>query len=86
MARPKAEDAKILKEAKERFARCQAWESSWRDRAKFDIRFANGDALNGDQWDSAVRQDRAGRPCLTQNQVRQHNLAIVNDKIGRAHV
>ena len=79
MPRAKAGDAEILKEAKPRFERCQAWESAWRDRAKFDIRFANGDSLNHGQWDSAVRNDRGGRPCLTYNQVRAHNLMIIND-------
>jgi len=79
MPRAKAGDAEILKEAKPRFERCQAWESAWRDRAKFDIKFANGDALNKYQWDSSVRADRGGRPCLSYNQVRQHNLQVVND-------
>ena len=79
MPKPKAADEKILREAKARFERCQAWESAWRDRAKFDIKFANGDALNHGQWDSNVRQERGARPCLTYNQVRTHNLHIIND-------
>src|SRR5580765_7666174 len=79
MPRPKAEDTKIIAEAKARFDRCQAWESAWRDRAKFDIKFANGDALNHGQWDSNVRNDRGSRPCLTYNQVRVKNLHIIND-------
>jgi hypothetical protein len=79
MARPKSGDAEILREAKERFERCQAWESEWRDRACFDQRFANGDSQNMWQWDTDVRNDRTGRPCLTQNHVRQHNLQIIND-------
>jgi hypothetical protein len=79
MPRPKAEDTKIIAEAKARFDRCQAWESAWRDRAKFDIKFANGDALNHGQWDSNVRQERGARPCLTYNQTRQHNLQVIND-------
>jgi hypothetical protein len=53
--RPTAGDAAILREAKERFARCVAWESAWRDRALFDTRFANGDPLNAWQWDTNVR-------------------------------
>jgi hypothetical protein len=69
----------IVREAKERFERCQAWESQWRDRAKFDQKFANGDSQNMWQWDANVRSDRGERPCLTQNHVRQHNLQIVND-------
>src|SRR5436190_6560138 len=77
--RAKAGDAEIIKEGKVRFERCQAWESAWRDRARFDIRFANGDALNHGQWDSEVRNDRCGRPCLTYNQTRQHNLQVIND-------
>lgn len=72
-------DAEIVREAKERFERCVTWESQWRDRAKFDQKFANGDALNMWQWDAAVRTDRGDRPCLTQNHVRQHNLQIIND-------
>ena len=73
------DDEEILKEAKERFTRCQAWETAWRERAKFDIRFANGDALNHGQWDGDVKSDRGNRPCLTYNQVRVHNLMVVND-------
>jgi hypothetical protein len=74
-----ADDEKILKEAHSRFERCQTWESAWRDRARFDIRFANGDALNHGQWDGDVRRDRGQRPCLTYNQTRQHNLQVIND-------
>src|SRR3954468_6286577 len=79
MPRPKAGDEAILKEAKARFERCQTWESAWRERALRDTKFANGDAWNKWQWDDEVRSDRGGRPSLTYNQVRQHNLQIVND-------
>jgi hypothetical protein len=79
MPRPKAGDAAILREAKERFERCRAWETAWRDRALFDTKFANGDPLNSWQWDTNVRSDRGSRPCLTYNQVRQHNLQVIND-------
>jgi hypothetical protein len=79
MPRPKAGDAEILREAKARFERCQAWEAAWRDRALFDTKFANGDSLNGYQWDGNVRNERGARPCLTYNQVRQHNLQVIND-------
>src|SRR3954470_11530707 len=75
----KAGDEAILKEAKARFERCQTWESSWRDRALFDTKFANGDAQNLWQWDTNVRSDRGSRPSLTYNQVRQHNLQVIND-------
>ena len=79
MPRPERGDAAILREAQERFERCVAWESQWRDHARFDQKFANGDSLNMWQWDTNVRSDRGDRPCLTQNHVRQHNLQIVND-------
>jgi hypothetical protein len=77
--RPQSGDAEILREGKERFERCEAWESAWRDRALFDTKFANGDPLNAWQWDTNVRTERGARPCLTYNQVRQHNLQVIND-------
>ena len=79
MPRPQRGDAEILREAKERFERCRAWETAWRDRALFDTKFANGDPLNCWQWDTTVRSERGSRPCLTYNQVRQHNLQVIND-------
>src|SRR4029077_36660 len=79
MPRPKAGDAAIVREAKERYERCRAWETAWRDRALFDTKFANGDPSNMWQWDTNVRSDRGNRPCLTYNQVRQHNLQVIND-------
>jgi hypothetical protein len=77
--RPRAGDAAILREAKERFERCTGWESAWRDRALFDTKFANADPHNMWQWDTSVKADRGSRPCLTYNQVRQHNLQVIND-------
>ena len=77
--RVRAGDAAILREAKERFERCKTWESAWRDRALFDAKFANGDPLNAWQWDTNVKTERGARPCLTYNQVRQHNLQVIND-------
>ena len=79
MPRPKAGDAEILREAKARFERCVGWESAWRDRALFDTKFANADAHNGWAWDTNVKNERGNRPTLTYNQVRVHNLLVVND-------
>lgn len=79
MPRPKAGDAAILKEAKLRFERCKDWETQARDHALHDIKFANGDALNLWQWDTNVRTERGSRPTLSYNQVRQHNLMVIND-------
>jgi hypothetical protein len=75
----KAADKDILKEAKARFERCIAWESKARANALLDAKFANGDALNGWQWDQGIRTSRGDRPSLTMNKTRQHNLQIIND-------
>lgn len=83
MARDTDTDEEIIAEAKERFERCVAYESSARANAEADVKFASGDAYNGFQWTQDVRTARAGRPCLTMNKTRQHNLQIVND--ARSH-
>lgn len=72
-------DKDILEEARRRFTRCVAWEATAREHALRDMRFAEGDAYNMQQWDAEVRSLRQNRPCLTHNKVRQHNLMIVND-------
>jgi hypothetical protein len=77
--RIRAGDAEVIREAKRRFERCVTWETTARANALADTRFAAGDAYNMGQWDQAVRNERGGRPCLTNNLVRQHNLLIVND-------
>lgn len=71
----------IVKEAQERFARCQEVEDEFRRRFVDDVKFANGDSDNGWQWPDEIRSSRDGdhRPCLTINKTRQHNLQIVND-------
>ncbi|HDR9003227.1 TPA: hypothetical protein QDA99_002811 [Burkholderia vietnamiensis] len=83
MARKPKEDpsAKIVAEAKERFARCEEFESDFRKLFVEDLRFGNGDSDNGWQWPDQIRTTRDGdaRPCLTINKVRQHNLQIIND-------
>lgn len=73
------DDEKILAEARKRHEYCTEWESYARENARFDKRFAQGDAINLDQWDTAVRSARGQRPTLTDNQVRVNNLLIVND-------
>lgn len=78
MAR-KAGDAEVLREARDRFERCETWEAKARANALEDAKFANGDSVNGMQWDQGVRKARGDRPCLTFNKVRQHNLQIIND-------
>jgi hypothetical protein len=79
MPRATKADAEIIREGKERFTRCEGWERQWRERALFDTKFANGDHANMWQWDANVRTERGSRPSLTYNQVRQHNLQVIND-------
>ncbi len=67
--------------ARDRWDRCQEWESDFRRRFIADVEFANGDSDNGWQWPEALRaaRDVAAKPCLTINVLRQHNLMISND-------
>lgn len=78
---PLSEEKKILLQAKERFLRCEEAEAEFRKKFVEDLRFANGDPDNHFQWPDQVYQgrDNDGRPCLTINKVRQHNLQIIND-------
>lgn len=77
-------DEKIVKEAMRRFDIVAKVEQDCRLKMIEDIKFANGDADNLFQWDTAIRNARGygtidERPCLTINKVRQHCLNIIND-------
>lgn len=76
-----SEDERIVREARERADLCVSWESDARKRFVQDTKFANGDSENRWQWDDAIVSGRTddGKPSLTINKVRQHNLQIVND-------
>lgn len=71
----------VVAEAHKRFDRVQELESALRKRFLDDVKFANADSENGEQWPSDIRDERTGerRPCLTINKVRQHCLSITND-------
>lgn len=70
---------KILDEARKRFRRAYDWEATARTRFVDDLKFAEGDSYNNYQWPNGIQGDRAKRPMLTINRVRQHNLDILND-------
>src|SRR6185503_15508478 len=74
-------DARIIAEAKQRFAYCEEWEGDARKGFIEDLKFANADPDNNWQWDDQLRTYRQDRrkPCLTINKTRQHNLQIIND-------
>jgi hypothetical protein len=71
----------VVKEAQERFKKCQDWEANCRKLFVDDLKFANADSDNGYQWPNDIRRNRDvdERPCLTIPIVRQHNLQIIND-------
>lgn len=77
---PKSKDG-ILRQAKDRFERCEKWESSTRKAFLNDVKFANADSDNGYQWPDKLKQNRDvdQRPNLTINKTRQHNLQIKNE-------
>src|SRR6185312_9647256 len=74
-------DKEILQEAKDRFKRCQDWESNFRRLYWNDVKFSLGDSDNGWQWPDDLRRDREvnKRPALTINKVRKHADLIIND-------
>lgn len=76
-----SEDDKILREAKDRFKRCEDWESEFQTLYKDDVKFANADSDNGWQWPQGLKQERDvnKRPSLTINKVAQKCNLIVND-------
>lgn len=74
-------DDAIVLEAVERWKACKDWQGVEDERAREDIKFANGDARNRWQWDRALYEDRDGEdlPCLTINNTRVHNDLIINE-------
>ena len=72
-------DAGVVRRAHLRFIKCKRWEAEARNRWLADLKFANGDAYNNFQWPDAIYQARGDRPALTVNEVRQHNLHIINE-------
>lgn len=77
--RSAVETADILKEARKRFTRAYDWEATARTNFLNDLKFAEGDSYNKYQWPNEELDNRAKRPTLTINRVRQHNLDILND-------
>lgn len=73
--------SKLFDEVRKRFARCERYEATFRSNFREDVRFANGDARNHDQWPEESRSIREidAKPCFTFNIVHQHNLQIIND-------
>lgn len=81
MKRSEKERAKILREARDRFRRCQDREATARKNFDQDLQFVEGDARNGYQWPDDIRTQRDSElaPCLTINKTKQHCLDVMND-------
>lgn len=76
-----SEDDKIVQEAKDRYKRCNDWETDFRRMYLMDVKFANADPDNGWQWPDDLRKDREKnkRPALTVNKVAQYVALITNN-------
>lgn len=75
-------DDRIVAEATERWKACKDWQGVEDERAREDIKFANGDARNAWQWPTKIYAERTAdgndMPCLTINNTRVHNDLIIN--------
>jgi Phage P22-like portal protein len=71
----------LIDEAKKRYDRALTYTADARKLILDDLKFANADSDNGYQWPNDIKKNRDvdARPSLTINQVRQHNLQIIND-------
>lgn len=79
--KPAQTDEDIIAEAKRRYAICEDWEATARQRFIRDIKFGNGDSYNRYQWDdaTAASRDIDKKPILTINKTNVHCLQIIND-------
>lgn len=75
------DDDKLISLAKERFSRCQDFESDFRTLFTDDLKFVSADSDNGYQWPESMRNQRTdnSRPCLTINKTRVHALMVINE-------
>lgn len=76
---PQTKD-EIVREAFDRWKACYEWQGTEDQRAREDIKFANGDARNTWQWPESEYKQRDDQhlPCLTINSTRVHNDMVIN--------
>lgn len=75
-------DENIIKEARKRWEYCGEVESANNALWVEDLKFANGNSDNGYQWDEQDFRQRTtigGKPSVTINKIKQHNLQITNE-------
>lgn len=78
-------EQEIIREVVARFENSNTITAEWREHAKNDLRFVNGDTYNHGQWSDAEYNQRQGtysgnapRVTLTVNKTRQHVLQVEN--------
>tara|TARA_R110000868_G_scaffold410518_2_gene698940 strand:- start:1096 stop:3318 length:2223 start_codon:yes stop_codon:yes gene_type:complete len=69
----------VVRRAHRRWKRCHDFERIARQNWDNDYKIANGDAYNNYQWPVEIYRDRGSRPSLTVNEIRLHNLHIINE-------
>src|ERR1700731_858702 len=75
-------DPGIVLEAVDRWHACKDWQGVQDERIREDIKFANADPRNAQQWPTKIYQQLRGgednMACLTINKTRGHNDLIIN--------
>jgi hypothetical protein len=76
-------DERILYRARKKWKRAFDFQSNADKFFREDVKFANADARNNDQWPEKVFTARDGqqKPCLTINKVRTHNRMVINESL-----
>src|SRR5882724_7243029 len=79
---PARAEPDIVKEALERWTATKDFQGVQDEYTRDDIKFANADARNAQQWPTKIYEDRTGPDsngvCLTINNTRTHNDLIIN--------
>jgi Phage P22-like portal protein len=79
---PVSGDDGIVIEAVDRWHACKDWQGVQDERIREDIKFANADPRNAQQWPTKIYQQLTGgednMACLTINKTRGHNDLIIN--------
>lgn len=76
-------DEKILFRARKKWKRSHDFQAGADKFFREDVKFANADARNNDQWPEKVFNERDGqqKPCLTINETRTHNRLVINESL-----
>jgi len=76
-AKPQKNDSDIIATMRERYQRCQDYDSDLSHKALEDIKFA---FVEGSQWEPKLREFRKKRPCYEFNRLRQMIRKVLGDQ------